>query len=425
MIKTTSIDRILEKIAIPKIYTVQQKFENTSLIDIEKATKDALSPGIVGLVKPKQRVALAVGSRGIANLPELILAIIKILKNLGAQPFIVPAMGSHGGASAEGQKEVLAKIGITEDSMGIKIESSMDVVDLGEVEPGLPVYSDKFAASADATLLIGRVKPHTSFRGPYESGLMKMAAVGLGKQKGAEICHKLGFSKIQERFVQIAETVLEKSNIVGGVAVIENALHQLEHIELVPANSISIREPELLKLSWEFYPSLPFNELDVLIIQQIGKDISGTGLDSNVVGRYNSEAANGGPEISRVVVLDASPKTGGNLNGIGLSDITTKRVFEKIDFEETYPNSLTSTATQSVKIPMVMKNDKAAIQAAIRTCNASDLTSIRLGWIQDTLSLNTIKVSERVQEEVSSLSRVQVETKQEEMRFTKDGTLII
>ena len=192
MIKTTSIDRILEKIAIPKIYTVQQKFENTSLIDIEKATKDALSTGIVGLVKPKQRVALAVGSRGIANLPELILAIIKILKNLGAQPFIVPAMGSHGGASAEGQKEVLAKIGITEDSMGIKIESSMDVVDLGEVEPGIPVYSDKFAASADATLLIGRVKPHTSFRGRYESGLMKMAAVGLGKQKGAEICHKLG-----------------------------------------------------------------------------------------------------------------------------------------------------------------------------------------------------------------------------------------
>ena len=399
----SGIDRILEGVPLPAVVPVRQEFPDSPIADLEAALEAALAAGgLAEMVRPGQRVALAVGSRGLANLPELVRLLVQALRRLQADPFVVPAMGSHGGATAAGQTQLLAKMGVTEDAVGAPIRSSMEVVALGEAAPGLTAYSDRLAAAADATLILGRVKPHSSFRGRYESGLIKMLAIGLGKQKGAESCHTRGFGQLAERIAAVGRSVLARGNVVGGLAVVENARHQTHHLELVPATAIPEREPALLELAWQLYPKLPFDELDVLVIGRIGKDISGTGLDCNVVGRYTTPFASGGPAITRLVALDTTPLTGGNVNGIGVVDVTTQRVFDKLSFAETYPNALTSTATTAVKIPMVMADDRRAIQAAIRTSTIPDPAAVRLAWIRDTLSLDQLQVSANMAADVAA-----------------------
>ena len=420
----SGIDRILEGVPLPAVVPVRQEFPDSPIADPEAALEAALAAGgLAGMVRPGQRVALAVGSRGLANLPELVRLLVQALRRLQADPFVVPAMGSHGGATAAGQTQLLAKMGVTEDAVGAPIRSSMEVVALGEAAPGLTAYSDRLAAAADATLILGRVKPHSSFRGRYESGLIKMLAIGLGKQKGAESCHTRGFGQLAERIAAVGRTVLARGNVVGGLAVVENARHQTHHLELVPAAAIPEREPALLELAWQRYPKLPFDELDVLVIGRIGKDISGTGLDCNVVGRYTTPFASGGPAITRLVALDTTPLTGGNVNGIGVVDVTTQRVFDKLSFAETYPNALTSTATTAVKIPMVMADDRRAIQAAIRTSTIPDPAAVRLAWIRDTLSLDRLQVSANLAAAVAARPEASVTGPPQPLPFTADGRL--
>ena len=420
----SGIDRILEGVPLPAVAPVRQEFPDSPIADLEAALEAALAAGgLAGMVRPGQRVALAVGSRGLANLPELVRLLVQALRRLQADPFVVPAMGSHGGATAAGQTQLLAKMGVTEDAVGAPIRSSMEVVALGEAAPGLTAYSDRLAAAADATLILGRVKPHSSFRGRYESGLIKMLAIGLGKQKGAESCHTRGFGQLAERIAAVGRSVLARGNVVGGLAVVENARHQTHHLELVPAAAIPEREPALLELAWQLYPKLPFDELDVLVIGRIGKDISGTGLDCNVVGRYTTPFASGGPAITRLVALDTTPLTGGNVNGIGVVDVTTQRVFDKLSFAETYPNALTSTATTAVKIPMVMADDRRAIQAAIRTSTIPDPAAVRLAWIRDTLSLDQLQVSANMAAEVAARPEVRVTGPPRPLPFTADARL--
>ena len=420
----SGIDRILEGVPLPAVVPVRQEFPDSPIADPEAALEAALAAGgLAGMVRPGQRVALAVGSRGLANLPELVRLLVQALRRLQADPFVVPAMGSHGGATAAGQTQLLAKMGVTEDAVGAPIRSSMEVVALGEAAPGLTAYSDRLAAAADATLILGRVKPHSSFRGRYESGLIKMLAIGLGKQKGAESCHTRGFGQLAERIAAVGRSVLARGNVVGGLAVVENARHQTHHLELVPAAAIPEREPALLELAWQLYPKLPFDELDVLVIGRIGKDISGTGLDCNVVGRYTTPFASGGPAITRLVALDTTPLTGGNVNGIGVVDVTTQRVFDKLSFAETYPNALTSTATTAVKIPMVMADDRRAIQAAIRTSTIPDPAAVRLAWIRDTLSLDQLQVSANMAAEVAARPEARVTGPPRPLPFTADARL--
>ena len=420
----SGIDRILEGVPLPAVAPVRQEFPDSPIADLEAALEAALAAGgLAGMVRPGQRVALAVGSRGLANLPELVRLLVQALRRLQADPFVVPAMGSHGGATAAGQTQLLAKMDVTEDAVGAPIRSSMEVVALGEAAPGLTAYSDRLAAAADATLILGRVKPHSSFRGRYESGLIKMLAIGLGKQKGAESCHTRGFGQLAERIAAVGRSVLARGNVVGGLAVVENARHQTHHLELVPAAAIPEREPALLELAWQLYPKLPFDELDVLVIGRIGKDISGTGLDCNVVGRYTTPFASGGPAITRLVALDTTPLTGGNVNGIGVVDVTTQRVFDKLSFAETYPNALTSTATTAVKIPMVMADDRRAIQAAIRTSTIPDPAAVRLAWIRDTLSLGQLQVSANMAAEVAARPEARVTGPPRPLPFTADARL--
>ena len=405
----TAIERILDEVPLPEVVPVEQRFAASPIRDLTAAVEEALAEGgLAGMVRPGQRVALAVGSRGLANLPQLVRLLAAAVRRLGAEPFVVPAMGSHGGATAEGQTQVLAKMGVTEQAVGAPVRASMEVAALGEAAPGLPAFCDKLAAAADATLILGRVKPHSSFRGRYESGLIKMLAIGLGKQKGAETCHTRGFGQLAERIAAVGKTVLARGNVAGGLAVVENARHQTHHVELVPAAAIADREPALLQMAWDLYPRLPFEQADVLVLGRIGKDISGTGLDCNVVGRYTTPYASGGPDITRIVALDTTPLTGGNVNGIGVVDVTTQRLFDKLSFAETYPNALTSTATTAVKIPMVMPDDRLAIQAAIRTSTIPDPAGVRLAWVRDTLALDQVLVTPNMAAEADALANAQV-----------------
>ena len=419
------IDRILERVPLPAVVPVRQELAASPIGDLTASMHAALARGgLADMVRPGQRVAVAVGSRGIANLARLVRLLVAELRRLGTQPFVIPAMGSHGGATADGQRQVLAHLGVTEDGVGAPVRATMDVVGLGEAAPGLAAWCDKFALEADATLILNRVKPHSSFRGRYESGLLKLAAIGLGKQQGAETCHTLGFGRLAERVAAVGQAVLARANVAGGLAVVENALHQTHHLELVPAAAIPEREPQLLALAWELYPELPFDELDVLVIGRIGKDISGTGFDPNVVGRYSTEYASGGPAIGRIAVLDATPRTGGNVNGIGIVDVTTRRLFDKLSFAETYPNALTSTATQTVKIPMVMANDRQAIRAAIRTSTLPDPAAVRLAWVRDTLSLDRLLVSANLAATVDARPGVTVTGAPRPLRFDAAGALL-
>ena len=345
------------------------------------------------------RIAVAVGSRGISNQPRLVRALVAELKGAGARPFIIPAMGSHGGASAEGQKAMLEGLGIKEEYVGAPIRATMETVQLGQAGPELPALIDKFAHEADGIVLINRIKPHVAFRGPYESGLAKMIAIGLGKQKGAEICHNLGFGKMAEHIPAIARTTLAHSRILFAVGLLENAYHETARIEVLPAAEILAREPALQEEAKRLSPRLAFDRLDVLVMDEIGKDISGTGFDTNVVGRYHTPYVSGGPQISRIAVLDITEKSHGNGNGLGIVDYTTRRVLEKFRFDQTYPNALTSTVPASVKIPMVLDCDRHAFQAAIRTCNLAHKEEVRLVRIKNTNEMEEIEISANLVDE--------------------------
>jgi hypothetical protein len=403
---------------------VSQKFDAPRLADVEGELRAQLrQEHIQAMIKPGMTIAVAVGSRGVNRIADIVRVVVEELKALQAEPFIVPSMGSHGGASAEGQKEVLRHLGITEDSVGAPIRSSMEVNQIASLENGLPVYVDRFACQADGIVVINRVKPHTAFRGPIESGLMKMLAIGLGKQKGAEACHQLGFKHMAEFVPTMAKVIMDKLPVLFGVATVENAFDQVMKLKVIPASEIEGEEKELLKIAKANMPKLWFDQIDVLVIDEIGKNISGDGFDPNVVGRYPTPYAYGGPDVTKIVVLDLTDETEGNANGIGTADFTTRYCVDKIDYEKIYANGLTSTVVAPTKIPTTLENDREAIQAAIKTCNILDFTKVRLVRIKNTLQLAEIEVSEPMIPEVESNPNLNILSAPYDWEFDANGNL--
>ncbi|TJY38266.1 DUF2088 domain-containing protein [Cohnella pontilimi] len=418
------LSKLLQDIPLPKMVKIRQRFDDFALPDSSAACREAVrKPEVIGRVAKGQQVAVAVGSRGVANLPALVRETVAAIKDAGAFPFIVPSMGSHGGATAEGQAEVLAHLGVDEASVGAPVRSTMEVVEIGRLDNGLPIYVDRYAYEADAIVVINRVKPHTAFRGQIESGIMKMLAIGLGKQKGAEACHQLGFKYMAENVPNMARVMLEKLPVAFGLAVVENAYDQTCLVEALVPETLEERERELLREAKARLPKLLFTQLDVLVIDYIGKNISGDGMDPNVTGRYPTPYASGGPDVSKMVVLDLTPETKGNANGVGTADFTTQRLVDKTDLATMYANGLTSTVCAPTKIATTLHNDRLAIQAAVKTCNILDYTQCRVARIRDTLHLGEIEISTTLLEEAAAHPDIEIIGEPYEWTFDEEGYL--
>jgi hypothetical protein len=422
---TGIIAKLLKDIAIPRVVKIRQNFERPVIENVEAAFLERLrSSRVLERVASGMRIGIGVGSRGISNQPLIVRALIDNLKARGGKPFIFPAMGSHGGATAEGQRGLLARMGISEQTMGAPVQATMDVVAMGNAENGLTAWFDAYAAAADGIVLVNRVKPHVSFRGKYESGLMKMIAIGLGKQRGAEASHQLGMERMLDNIVAFGRTALSTGRIWFGVALLENAYHETCRLEVIPAHRIEEEEIALQAEAKRLEPRILFDQLDVLVIDEIGKNISGTGFDNNVVGRYHlPHMKSEGPFITRIAALDITAASHGNGNGLGILDFTTERAFSKFSFEESYPNALTSTVPTSAKIPMILKNDRLAIQAAIKTCNIVDFRQVRLARIKNTLEAHRLEISENLLPEARANPKMEVLSAAYEFDFNLEGNL--
>jgi hypothetical protein len=418
------VAELLGKVALPRMARVRQHFAATAVPDIAEALHCELrKSSIAGRVKKDMRIAIAIGSRGVAEIPQIVKVTVEALKALGAQPFIVPAMGSHGGATAEGQTAVLAGLGVTEASAGCPIVSSMETVELGVLENGLPVLMDKNAMQADGIVVINRIKPHTAFSGPNESGLVKMITIGLGKQKGADSCHAFGFGHMAKNIVDMAKIKLQQAPFLFGIGTIENAYDKVAKIIALSPEEIIEAEKELLIEAKANMPRILFTPLDVLIVDQMGKEFSGAGMDPNITGRAATPYVTTSQKTSKMAVLDITDQSHGNAVAMGLADITTRRLFNKIDFEFTYANCLTSTVTLGGVIPIIMESDRFAIQAAVKTCNAADLSRVRMVRIANTLHLEEIYLSEAMLDEARQNSHSTVLTDPEDWEFDPVGNL--
>lgn len=377
-------------------------------------------------VKCGARIAIAVGSRGIDNHVLVVRTLAEELKALGAEPFIVPAMGSHGGASAAGQVMVLETLGITEKSIGVPIRSSMEVILLGTTATGIPVFIDKMAAQSDGIVLVHRIKAHTDFDGPIESGLMKLITIGLGKHKGAQIAHRFA---VQRGFNQVipvvARYVLKKVPVLFGMGLVENFYHETTVIRAAKPECLEAIEIELLQESKEMMARLPFDSLDLVVVQEIGKKISGTGMDTNVVGRiYNvAEPEAEFPQYTRIVVLDLADDTYGNAVGIGMADLTTRRVVDKIDFKATAINCLTGACPEKGRIPITMESAREAIAAALMICGPVEAKDARMVWLKNTLELDQFYISRALIPEIAANPNLEMLSDFWELPFDTAGNL--
>jgi len=388
---------------------VCRRFPGERLSDIDCALAAELA-GCDAAIRPGMRIAIAVGSRGIAELARLVAGVVAWVKARGGKPFIVPAMGSHGGATAEGQQEVLTGYDITEATMGAPIRPSMAVVELPRDAAEVPVYFAEEAYRADGTILINRVKPHTSFTGRYESGLMKMMAIGLGKAPQARAIHALGVRGLREVMPQVAGQVLRHGNVLLGVAVVENAHDELLLLRAFPAAEIAAREPELLEIARRCQPALPVDALDLLIVDEIGKNISGLGMDTRVIGRLSirGEAEPERPRIRLIFARDLTAATHGNACGIGLADLVTRRLFERVDLRATYANVLTTGFLERGKIPLIAETEADALAMAAAALGRESLEGARIIRIANTLRLDALLVSPPVLAEIAGRDGIEV-----------------
>lgn len=420
------INNILEEINLPKVVKVNQTFDNRSMKNVEKEIRKLLNEGnFKSKIEKGKTIAITGGSRGISNYKIIMKTIVDFVKEEGGIPFIVPAMGSHGGGDDKGQKHILENLGITEESMGCEIKSSMEVVEIGKTVKNLPVYIDKNAFNADGIILLNRIKAHTSFRGEYESGLVKMLAIGLGKRKGADITHYLRFENMGENILLSAKVSLDKLNILFGVATIENAYDEVADIEIMNKEEILIKEPLLLKKSKELMGKLYLDNIDVLIVKEMGKNISGTGMDTNIIGRYHTKAASGGPNVTKLGVLRLNDSSSGNANGMGLADFISKSFYNSIEFESTYLNAITSTEPNSIKLPMVVDNDRYVFKACAKTCGILNYEDIKLVIIENTKNLKEIYMSEAAYKSVNEPEMVKAQGDYFEIKFDNKGNLNI
>jgi hypothetical protein len=413
-------------VALPHMIHVRQKFEATRLHDIANAvSQEFRRPEVRHLVKAGQRIAVGCGSRGVANIAEIARCVVQELRALGAQPFVFPCMGSHGAATAEGQKKVLESYGITESHTGALILASMETQIVGHLPDGTPVHVDKNATQADAIIVINRIKPHTGFRGATESGLTKMLSIGIGKIVGAATYHTHGMDRFPELLPQVRDVVINNCNVLFGVGVVENAYDETACIEIVPAERLRDREPQLQDMAKRMMPQLGFEEIDVLIIDEMGKNVSGAGFDPNITGR-NRRAIKwvAKPLIKKIVVLSLTRETMGNATGIGSADVTTMRVWREFDVPSTYANIITSANLDGAAMPMIMNTDREAIALAVKSVVRVKPQDCRIVRIRNTLHLSEIQVSEPLLDEVRSNSqRFEIVSEPAALAFDSNGTL--
>ncbi len=424
-----TVSALLRDVPIPRMFRASQAFPDTHIEreDIRKAIFDEIDRAGMGeRVRPGMRIAITAGSRGIRNVDEITRSVVTYVKSRGALPYIVPAMGSHGGATAEGQKELLAGYGITEDAMGCEIRSSMETVFLGLSELGKPVYMDRNAYEADGVIVSCRLKPHNAFRGPVESGPCKMMTVGLGKQKGAEQVHSDGMDIIAKNIPTMAKVTLGTGKILFAIPCLENAYDQTMMFEAIPAERILEREPELLKIAFKNMPSILVGEGDVLIVDRIGKNFSGTGVDPNITGTFSTPYATGGVQVQRTCFLDITPESHGNSLGVGLASAITKRIFDQIDTNAMYTNCITSTVIKSAMIPCILWNDREAIQFCLRTCNRVEAAKARVIRIPNSLHIGHIMLSEAYYEDVKNgrWTGLTALDEPQALDFDEDGALV-
>jgi hypothetical protein len=406
---------------------VRQLFDKTQIepAAIPAAVFAELSrPELGAPICAGMRVAITCGSRGVANVALITKAIADFVKARGAAPFVIPAMGSHGGATGEGQRQLIEGYGVTEDFVGCPIVSSMETVIIGQSDEGHNVRIDRNAAMADAIIVAGRVKPHTDFHAAYESGVMKMMAIGLGKREGADLCHEKGFGEMGRRVPLFGNCVIKNAPIALGFAILENAYCQTAKFVALRPDEIAAKEPALLEEARQHLPIIMFNETDVLVVERIGKDISGDGMDPNITGATPcSPHISGGIKACRTALLDLTPETHGTAMGMGAAHVITRRFFNKIDFEATYVNAITSRGIDFVRIPLIVENDREAVQLALRTCIGYDREKPRIIRIADSLHTEIIWVSEALRPAAEANPRLQLLSEPTDWRFNAEGNL--
>jgi len=405
-----------------------QIFEKNRIDNIpEEISKEFERIGLNDRIKPGMQIGITVGSRGIANIALIIKCVIEQVKKRRGVPFILVAMGSHGGATAQGQKKILENYGMTEKTMGVPIKSSMEVIELGGLKNGLPVYFDKLASEADGILVVNRIKPHTAFKSLIESGLCKMLSVGLGNHEGASLVHYLGVKGLRDHMVDFARVILEKVSVLCGLGILENAYDETYRLTAAVPEDFEKVDTELLEECKRIMPALPVSDIDILIVQEIGKNISGTGMDTNIVGgiREYREGEYNPPKIKKIILLDLTKEADGNALGIGLADLTTRKLYEKIDFAATYENTITTTFLERAKIPIVCKTEEEAYQIAMKTIWNLPGSKPRIIIIRNTLKLDEVYVSEDIWEEISHRPNIRPSGDWEELRFDQNGNLLL
>jgi hypothetical protein len=413
---------------LPRVFRLKQTFTSPQINDVAGEVRKQLSRlPLKEKIKPGQTVAITAGSRGIAHISTIIKAAVDHIKSLGGVPFIVPAMGSHGGGTVEGQCKILADYGITPETMGCELRASMETIIVDTTPQGIPVHFDKHASKADHVLVVGRVKPHTGFVGDVESGLHKMMLIGLGKHEGAKIYHRaIADHTFMEIITAVAAKVIARCRIVAGLAIVENADDETALIEAVPPEKFLERETQLLKKAIEWLPRLPFADCDLLIVDRIGKNISGTGMDTNVVGRkYNDHAATEKDPVRcrRILVRGLTEETHGNACGIGLAEFTTEKAVAMVDAKVTAINCITGNHPMGGMIPLTFPNDREAIIAALQTVGLVEPPNARVIQIADTLHLGEVIVSEAFLPLLAGRSDLTALEEPREMRFDERGQL--
>jgi hypothetical protein len=411
----------------PKMIRVVQQLDDSEIGDIDLAVSAEMQKIELPLrIKPGSKVAITVGSRGITDNVSITRAIIAQIRELEAEPFVVPAMGSHGGATAEGQTAILSELGITESNVGAPVISSMEVDEIGITPSGVPVMIDRVANGADHIIVVNRVKPHTEFQGEIESGLMKMMVIGLGKLKGTVIAHnyavKYGYEKT---IMEMGQCILANTRVVMGIGIIENGFGKTSQINACLPERLIDTEKDMLRIARQKCPKLPFDQMDILIVDECGKEISGTGMDTKVIGRimniYELEVAL--PKITRVILRGLTEKTHGNAIGIGLADFITRSVADNIDYRSTYVNSVTAVTPEKARLPIVCENDKEAIDFAIATAGPVDADSLKLVWIKNTSTLGKMHISKGLENEARKNKAVTILDEIFDLEFDANGNL--
>ncbi len=414
-----------ENIRFPQMVKVRQIYDAAKIDDLAAWTKKEMQANVLNKEMYKdKRICITVGSRGIPHLDLIVKTVVDQLKAWGAKPFVIPAMGSHGGGIAEGQTELIGGYNITEESMGAPILSSMEVVQIGELDDGTPVYCDKYAYESDGIVILNKVKPHTDFRGKHESGMAKMMAIGLAKHKGASMFHMKGFPSFAERIPKVCDVFLQKAPVVFGVGIVQNAYDEISELEVMEKNQIMERDAALLEMAKAKVAKFKFPQIDVLIIDEIGKNISGNGHDPNITGRSNSAGFESVLDLKKLFIRGISEESHHNGCGLAMADVTTLKCVRSVDFDATWTNVITATMLNGGRIPIYLNNDRDALRVAIRTCTGIDFNQAKVVRIKNTLCMEEIEVSESLYEECTDRNDVEIVSQPYDIQFDSEGYMI-